>query len=295
MKNKAFISIYVLIILSIISISLSFIYRQSLNNQDLNEDIYNKKKIIYKLESLNNIALSNDERLTEFLEKINENKASRQKFSYKIDYMGEEEKLLISKISDNNFLMEKDISYKKVRAESKVFLELYDKYQLYNEDKIILNDKFDEFFKNLKFKEYEFKEYEKLVLDGDLDSKIKVTNELIIKNDRKNSIVEAKSSENNDNKSLDDFNDKSKTACKISGILIIDGNLILEKDLEINGLLIISGDIKSINDCNLSLNGQIIAKNDFDIDYNYDKSRSYDFIKDIYNPKILKVKSKEVY
>lgn len=297
MKNKAFISIYVLLILSIISLSLGFIYKQSLNNQDLNEDIYNKKKTIYKLESLNNIALSDKKRLIKFLEEVNKSNVKYKVYSYTVNYKGEDEKLFIRKISDNNFLMRREILYKNVIAESNVKLELLDKYKLDDDKKIILSDDFEDFFKNLRFDKYEFKEYTDLILNKDLSNNIKVKNELKIKKDSENISSNASSISNidSDKRSLNNFEDNSKQALQISGIVIVDGNLVLEKDLEINGLLIISGDIISINDSKLRLNGQIIAKNDFNIDYTYAKKRSIDYINDIYNPKILKIKLKEVY
>lgn len=295
MKNKAFISIYVLLILSIISLSLGFIYKQSLNNQDLNNDIYNKKKTVYKLESLNNIALSDKKRLKEFLEEVDKNDPGNKIYSYKVDYIGDDEKLSVCKTSDNNFLMEKEILYKNVRAQSYVYLELLDKYNLNKKSKIILADDFDEFFKSLEFREEEFKKYDKLDLDKGIDTNIKVKDKLLIKGDSHKLKKDNLSNESDDHKSLDNFNDKSKTCCKINGIVIIDGDLILEKDLDIEGLLIISGDIVSIDGSNLSLNGQIIAKNDFDIDYTYNKKRVSRYIDDIKNPKLLKIKSKKVY
>ncbi|MFR2717020.1 MAG: hypothetical protein ACLTA5_06995 [Anaerococcus obesiensis] len=38
-----------------LSISLTFIYEQAINNNDSNKDLYNRKKAIYQLESLYSI------------------------------------------------------------------------------------------------------------------------------------------------------------------------------------------------------------------------------------------------
>lgn len=73
--------------------------------------------------------------------------------------------------------------------------------------------------------------------------------------------------------------------------------MILEKDLVLDGLLIIKGDIISKDNSKLIINGQIISKNDFDdeVNYFYKKERSFDYINDIENPKYIEIKSKKVF
>ena len=73
--------------------------------------------------------------------------------------------------------------------------------------------------------------------------------------------------------------------------------MILENDLVLDGLLIIRGDIISKNNSKLTINGQMISKNDYvgKVKYFYKKERSLDYINDIENPKDIEIKSKKVY
>lgn len=284
MKRKSFISIYVLIIITLISVSLSFVYKQSLNNRDLSEDIYHKKEGLYKLRSYYNIMLEDEKRLISFLKDYNEKPVFDDR--YNISYFGNDDYLNCQKLDDNYFLLYKTLIYKNTKSNLRVYINLKNKYDLYKKDKIVLRDKFDEFFKNLSFKSHKFKKYNELNFDKkSLSSNIYIESDLYVKGDKKSSLSFSKSN----------FTNKSKTSKQINGIVIVRGDLILEENLDIEGLLIIKGDIIAENNRNLNLNGQIICENDYDINYNYKKDRSYDYIKDIYNPKFLKIRSVKVY
>lgn len=286
-KKRGFLTIYILLILSLLSISLTFIYKQAQNNQDMNNDLYTRKKLIYKLESLNNIAFSDKKRLIEFLEEVNEKDWIEVKIPYYLDYFGDRDDLLIRKIDDNFFCMQKELLLDEVRVESKIFLKLKEKYKLKDSKKIILGNDFENFFDDLTFKDTEFKKFDVLDLGKDvINSNLWISSNLRIKKEHDGDISSKESISNN-------FTNKSKTVRKINGIVIVDGDLILEKDLEINGLLIIKGDI-ILSKNKLSLNGQLIAESDYNIEYNYKEDRSADYINAIYNPKYIEIKSKIV-
>ncbi|WP_058990574.1 hypothetical protein [Anaerococcus rubeinfantis] len=300
MKKRGFLSIYVLIILTLLSISLAFIYEQGKNNNDLNKNLYDRKKAIYYLESVYNVVFDDEDRLIEKSEEINKIDDDLS-HDYYFDFFNKEESVKIIKIGENSFSMNKIKVIGDSKAKLDISFDLKEKYNLKNESKIILENDFEEFFENLKFKEKRLEKYENFEIDKDYDNIfIKTYENLIIKKSKdKNNYNGISNKENTSNfsKSEENFLNKTKTARRISGIVVIGKDLILEKDLVLDGLLIIKGDIISENDSKLTINGQMISKNDYDkkVKYFYKKERSLDYINDIENPKHIEIKSKKVF
>ena len=300
MKKRGFLSIYVLIILTLLSISLAFIYEQGKNNNDLNKNLYDRKKAIYYLESVYNVVFDDEDRLIEKSEEINKIDDDLS-HDYYFNFFNKEESVKIIKIGENSFSMNKIKIIGDSKAKLDISFDLKEKYNLKNESKIILKNDFEEFFENLKFKEKRLEKYENFEIDKDYDNiVIKTYENLIIKKskDKNNSNgISNKENTSNFSKSEENFLNKTKTARRISGIVVIGKDLILEKDLVLDGLLIIKGDIISKNDSKLTINGQMISKNDYDekVKYFYKKERSLDYINDIENPKHIEIKSKKVF
>ena len=300
MKKRGFLSIYVLIILTLLSISLSFIYEQGKNNNDLNKNLYDRKKAIYYLESVYNVVFDDENGLIERsgeINKMDDNLAH----DYYFDFFEREESVKIIKIGENSFSMNKIKIIGDSKAKLDITFDLKERYNLKNESKIILKNDFEDFFKNLKFKEKRLEEYKNFEIDKDYDNIfIKTYENLIIKkSEDKNysNYISNKEKSSNFSNSDENFSNKTKTARRISGIVVIGKDLILENDLVLDGLLIIRGDIISKNDSKLTINGQMISKNDYDekVKYFYKKERSLDYINDIENPKDIEIKSKKVY
>lgn len=303
MKKRGFLSIYLLIILTLLSISLAFIYEQAKNNNNLNKDLYDRKKAIYELESVYNIVFDDKKSLIESLEDINK-KNDNSWHEYEIEYFGKKEKVKIQKQKDDDFVLRGIKIIGNSRADLVVSLELKEKYKIKEDKKIILSDKFDEFFENLKFKDKKFEEYDNYQIKKDYnnaflkikkDLKVKAENKKIKSNESSNKdFLEKNSNLSNEKK---DFFNKTKTARRISGIVIVGKDLILENDFILDGLLIIKGDIISKNNSKLTINGQLISQNDYNdiVNYKFEKNRSYDYINDIENPKYIEIKSKKVF
>ena len=303
MKKRGFLSIYLLIILTLLSISLAFIYEQAKNNNNLNKDLYDRKKAIYELESVYNIVFDDKKSLIESLEDINKKNDSSW-HEYEIEHFGKKEKVKIQKQKDDDFVLRGIKIIGNSRADLVVSLELKEKYKIKEDKKIILSDKFDEFFENLKFKDKQFEEYDNYQIKKDYnntflkikkDLKVKAENKKIKSNESSNKdFLEKNSNLSNEKK---DFFNKTKTARRISGIVIVGKDLILENDLILDGLLIIKGDIISKNKSKLTINGQIISENDYSnlVKYTYDKYKALNYINDIENPKYIEIKSKKVF
>lgn len=300
MKKRGFLSIYVLIILTLLSISLSFIYEQGKNNNDLNKNLYDRKKAIYYLESVYNVVFNDENGLIQRSEEINKIDDDLA-HDYYFDFFEREESVKIIKIGDNSFSMNKIKIIGDSKAKLDISFDLKERYNLKNESKIIFKNDFEDFFENLKFKEKRLEEYKNFEIDKDYDNIfIKTYENLIIKKskDKNNSSgISNKENPSNFSKSEENFSNKTKTARRISGIVVIGKDLILENDLVLDGLLIIRGDIISKNDSKLTINGQMISKNDYDkkVKYFYKKERSFDYINDIENPKYIEIKSKKVF
>ncbi|WP_236785253.1 hypothetical protein [Anaerococcus ihuae] len=300
MKKRGFLSIYVLIILTLLSISLSFIYEQGKNNNDLNKNLYDRKKAIYYLESVYNVVFNDENGLIQRSEEINKIDDDLA-HDYYFDFFEREESVKIIKIGDNSFSMNKIKIIGDSKAKLDISFDLKERYNLKNESKIIFKNDFEDFFENLKFKEKRLEEYKNFEIDKDYDNIfIKTYENLIIKKSEDKNYsndISNKEKSSNFSKYEENFSNKTKTARRISGIVVIGKDLILENDLVLDGLLIIRGDIISKNDSKLTINGQMISKNDYDkkVKYFYKKERSFDYINDIENPKYIEIKSKKVF
>lgn len=300
MKKRGFLSIYVLIILTLLSISLSFIYEQGKNNNDLNKNLYDRKKAIYYLESVYNVVFNDENGLIQRSEEINKIDDDLA-HDYYFDFFEMEESVKIIKIGDNSFSMNKIKIIGDSKAKLDISFDLKERYNLKNESKIIFKNDFEDFFENLKFKEKRLEEYKNFEIDKDYDNIfIKTYENLIIKKSEDKNYsndISNKEKSSNFSKYEENFSNKTKTARRISGIVVIGKDLILENDLVLDGLLIIRGDIISKNDSKLTINGQMISKNDYDkkVKYFYKKERSFDYINDIENPKYIEIKSKKVF
>lgn len=301
MKKRGFLSIYVLIILLLLSISLTFIFEQALNNNDSNKDLYDRKKAIYELESLYSIIVDDKKTLLEDVEIVNENDDNLWHPFY-FYYFDEKEEVKIQKQNNKEFVLR---SVKKIgnsKAILEMVLDLRNKYALRENKKIILDENFDEFYKNLKFKQNKFEEFENLKLENNLENRfLKINNQLVVKEEKisneissDNNLEKNQSNLSNEQKN---FSNKTKTPRRISGIVIIGKDLILENDLVLDGLLIIKGDIISKNNSKLTIDGQLISKNDYIniVYYSYNEEKSLDYIDDIENPKFIEIKSKKVF
>lgn len=301
MKKRGFLSIYVLIILLLLSISLTFIFEQAINNNDSNKDLYDRKKAIYELESLYSIIVDDKKTLLKDVEIVNENDDNLWHPFY-FYYFDEKEEVKIQKQNEKEFVLR---SVKKIgnsKAILEMVLDLRNKYALRENKKIILDENFDEFYKNLKFKQNKFEEFENLKLENDLENRfLKINNQLFVKEEKISSEISSDDNleKNQSNLSNEEknFSNKTKTPRRISGIVIIGKDLILENDLVLDGLLIIKGDIISKNNSKLIIYGQLISKNDYTnvVDFSYNKEKSLDYIDDIENPKFIEIKSKKVF
>lgn len=301
MKKRGFLSIYVLIILLLLSISLTFIFEQALNNNDSNKDLYDRKKAIYELESLYSIIVDDKKTLLEDVEIVNENDDNLWHPFY-FDYFDKKEEVKIQKQNEKEFVLRSVKNIGNSKAILEMVLDLRNKYLLRENKKIILDENFDEFYKNLKFKRNKFEEFENLKLENDLDNRFfKINSQLVVKEEKisneissDNNLEKNQSNLSNEEKN---FSNKTKTPRRISGIVIIGKDLILENDLVLDGLLIIKGGIISKNNSKLIINGQIISKNDYSsiVDYSYNEEKSLEYIDDIENPKFIEIKSKKVF
>lgn len=304
MKKRGFLSIYVLIILLLLSISLTFIFEQALNNNDSNKDLYDGKKAIYELESLYSIIVDDKKTLLEDVEIVNENDDNLWHPFY-FDYFDKKEEVKIQKQNKKEFVLR---SVKKIgnsKAILEMVLDLRNKYLLRENKKIILDENFDEFYKNLKFKQNKFEEFENLKLENNLENRfLKIGGQLIVKREKEKITSSEISNDDNLEKNQSNlsneeknFSNKIKTPRRISGIVIIGKDLILENDLVLDGLLIIKGGIISKNNSKLIIDGQLISKNDYTniVDFSYNKEKSLDYLDDIENPKFIEIKSKKVF
>lgn len=302
MKKKAFINIYILILLLILSIVIGFSFEQTKNEADLNKDLYNKKTALYEAESVMNIFLADEDQVgilvNEYFYSKNPNNDNSFKNRVKVfneEYNGKNFEInLYKNDSYLEFAIENQIEDSIANAKTRIRrIEEFD----INSEEIIYYD----FCNDINFIEGSSKK----ILGSDLKDE-----------DFLEEILEIVGNfEINSNKKI--------TKNHFEGIMIINGDIILEKDFEMDGLLIIKGDIykkenkedeesidnneshktykKDDNEENLEenikpkliVNGQIISKNILDknlIEYSFDKDLSKDkilSIKDIVDYEIL--------
>lgn len=120
-KYKGFISIFVLIILLILSITITFIYEQNKSISQYNKDLYNKKKAQYLSESMMNIFLDeNMDWISELIikdyidnkNKVRESKHLYNKNNYKNNYVyyKDSKATIWISYSNKNFTGPKDLN-----------------------------------------------------------------------------------------------------------------------------------------------------------------------------------------
>lgn len=302
MKKKAFINIYILILLLILSIVIGFSFEQTKNEADLNKDLYNKKIALYEAESVMNIFLADEDQVgilvNEYFYSKNPNNYNGFKNRVKVfneEYNGKNFEINLYK-NDSYLELAIENQIEDSIANAKTRIRRIEEFDI-NSEEIIYYD----FFDDINFIEGSSKK----ILGSDLKDE-----------DFLEEILEIVGNfEINSNKKI--------TKNYFEGIMIINGDIILEKDFEIDGLLIIKGDIykkenkeddesiysneshktykKDDNEENLEenikpkliVNGQIISKNILDknlIEYSFDKDLSKDkilSIKDIVDYEIL--------
>lgn len=282
MKKKAFISVYVLLLLLVLSITISFAYQQSINDDDFNKDLYDKKKSIYRLESIMNICLSDKDYIDSLIREC----ALKKRTIYdnapekdiKVIYDNKEYTIRFDYYKNYSELYTK-VNIGQTVATGVVRLEEDYKLDVLSKDiiKYDFKDKltfFDKSYETIKADNLE---------DFDLSKDIiEIDGDLLIRNEESN---------------------KKITKDKFSGILIINGDLIIEKDFSIDGLLIIKGNLirkenEKVLNPKLKVIGQIISKNDLDkecLDFEYNDNLSYDKLKSIDNIYDTKVVLKKIY
>lgn len=167
--KKGFITIYVLLVLLFLSISLAFVSREVQSKNDLSKDLLNKKQAVYEAESRANIFINNYENeikeyiLEDYKRIIDEglsdvDHANAKKFY--IDYNNSKKKIILMRVIDSNIAPRKDkvyrifehIYYKNVIAEANIYLRARENILLSSEEILRYEDIKDEINK------FEFKE-----------------------------------------------------------------------------------------------------------------------------------------
>ena len=147
--KKAFISVYTLIVLFIISLTITYIYNQQKNSASYAKGLYEKKQAQYLAESIMNTFMEeNSDQVAEIILKDydeNQNKkAAYDKLDTKIKYVYNEDKywLRLSRIT-NDFRKEidglylifiDDVSVGDSRADSELYIKVFDKKDENDED-----------------------------------------------------------------------------------------------------------------------------------------------------------------
>lgn len=167
--KKGFITIYVLLILLFLSISLAFVSRQVQSKNDLSKDLLNKKQAVYEAESRANIFVANYENeIKEYILKdykriidkaLSDVDHANAKEFY-IDYNNSKKKIMLMRVIDSNIAPRKDkvyrifehIYYKNVIAEANIYLRARENILLSSEEILRYEDIKDELNK------FEFKE-----------------------------------------------------------------------------------------------------------------------------------------
>ena len=314
MKKKSFISLYVLLTLLIISISVSYIYKQGQNNSSYNEDLYNKKTALYKAESVANIFYQDKDTIKSSIDyldtrKINDNWADEDnKITNQVLYDNENIDIELIKLKKTNkyFQNNDDKNYYKIRANSvcntsiatsEIIIRKNFAYDIYKNEPIkMTEEEIIDFLNLLDFKEIKLKNQDKkLIKLGQGENFLRVNNTLLVKNRPKKIKEKASSLSSKKNQRK---RENHLTSAKFSGILVVDNDLILDRDFQIKGLLIVKGEIKRKNDhVFLNIDGQIISSKDIDenfikVNYNKDVNK---YIKDIKNPYKLETIVKKTY
>lgn len=155
--KKGFITIYVLLVLLFLSISLAFVSREVQSKNDLSKDLLTKKQAVYEAESRVNIYVNNYENeikeyiLEDYKRIIDEDLSDVDHANAKefyIDYNNSKKKIMLMRVIDPNITPRKDkvyrvfehIYYKNVMAEADIYLRPREDILLSNEGKLSYKD-----------------------------------------------------------------------------------------------------------------------------------------------------------
>lgn len=167
--RKGFVTIYVLLILLFLSISLAFVSRQVQSKNDISKDLLTKKQAVYEAESRVNIFVNDFENeikeyiLEDYKRIIDEGLSDVDHANAKefyIDYNNLNKKIMLMRVIDSNIAPRKDrvyrvfehIYYKNVTAEANIYLRARENILLSREEILRYEDVEDELSK------FEFKE-----------------------------------------------------------------------------------------------------------------------------------------
>lgn len=207
--KKGFITIYVLLVLLFLSISLAFVSREVQSKNDLSKDLLTKKQAVYEAESRANIFVNNYEKeIKEYIledykriidERLSDVDHANAKEFY-IDYNNSKKKIMLMRVIDSNIAPRQDkvyrvfehIYYKNVMAEANIYLRAREDILLSSEEILRYEDIKDELNK------FEFKK------DKTIHNEIPAT-----------------SKEN-----------------PYKGVIILDRDTTIDKDLYVEGILI---------------------------------------------------------
>lgn len=239
--KKGFVTIYVLLILLFLSISIAFVSRQVQSKNDLSKDLLTKKQAVYEAESRVNIFVNDYESeikeyiLEDYKRIIDEDLSDVDHANAKefyIDYNNSNKKIMLMRIIDLNIAPRKDkvyrvfelIYYKNVVAEANIYIRPRENIFLSIEEILRYEDVKDEISK------FEFKE------DKTIRNEIPDT-----------------SKEN-----------------PYKGVMILDKNMTIDKDLYVEGILISKGKLDTKGK-NIRVKGLVIIdKGNKKIEYEKD-------------------------
>lgn len=207
--RKGFVTIYVLLILLFLSISLAFVSKEVQSKNDISKDLLTKKQAVYEAESRVNIFINDYESeikeyiLEDYKRIIDEGLSDAEHANAKefyIDYNNYKKKIMLMRVIDTNIAPRKDnvyrvfehIYYKNVTAEANIYLRPRESILLASEEILSYEDIKDELNK------FEFKK------DKTIHNEIPAT-----------------SKEN-----------------PYKGVIILDRDTTIDKDLYVEGILI---------------------------------------------------------
>lgn len=242
--KRGFISVYVLIILLFISVSLAFLARQVQNNTDIKGDLYDRKQAIYDAESQVNIFYAKNQDqikdyiLDDYKRKIDDTTRDTELSNVKayfINYKNKEAEVDLNRVVDRKinrnrekiYKISKILYYKNVQAEADIFLKPKD-HILLKSDSPLKYSELKDSLEKIQFRK-----------DRSIYGTIPATSE----------------------------------SSPYYGLVCIDGDLNLDKDLYIDGILLVKGKINTKGKT-LKVKGQLICENNDikDIDFKKDNT-----------------------
>ncbi|MDO4593925.1 MAG: hypothetical protein Q4B52_00975 [Tissierellia bacterium] len=308
MRKNGFISVLALMLLLFLTITISFSYVKIRNSKNINENIINRKKAIYNSESAVNIAFFDQD---DDIKHLLENKYISYMYRKNLD-LNQFKKFYKSAFNDqnyiietssiegisnvrlkynstlNNFTLTSQSKIENTRAKANLNFDLIGNFLLPENSEtyhLIENPKALELIEDVNFNNYDLYIYKNLDLSKfqNKDIYLYQNNDLIV-GDKKSSNVTS------------DSNKKIKSVNKyyLNGILVIEGNIILNKDLNFQGLIILKdGNIIYNNKSKLFLKGALLTSNEIDdsnLEIKFNKD-CIDYISDIENFYALDKKS----